>query len=264
MQKYIIIGSILILLIYGCYRRPKVKEVSGAKCVRCENVFHAETTLINAPAWFENSIRTPEGWVKQEFIFSYRDTTCEACAKTIKNEGEEAFQKGLKYFKEGNYGSALGSLREAIEKGQKDAIEWEKKAFIKWRGLVDRKYKAINREEKMLREAVDKEKFKKVYKRRTEKTVENVHFKIYPRKTPDFLAYGQHTEEIYCKITNNAKIQLKEFVIHAELFSKGKKYTGKYKAYYVHPLRNEEGTIIINFYGDRIDSIRIGKCKVWW
>lgn len=261
MRKIIFIGiAILVLFLVSC-RKQKAKEITGAKCVRCGCISHAETTLVVAPPWFEDSIYTVKGWVKKEYITNYRDTICDSCAEIIKKEADLAFKVGVERYKNSDYGGALKPLREAIKKGRKDAVEWEAKAFRKWCALVDRKYARIRHKEKQLSKVKEKEKFAKKFKRQTEKTVDNVHFMIYPPETPIY-DYSGDSLEIPCEVTNNAKIQIKKFVIQAEVFSRGKRYTGSYKATSVHPLRTELGTILLMFYGSRIDSIRIGKCSV--
>lgn len=269
MSGYSIFFTILLILTVGCKRVSRVKKITGSKCTICETIFSPETTLVERPPWMDEKKRTAKGWVEIEFLFDYRDTICETCAKIIKKEGEEAYRKGLKNYKKGNYGEALSNFVEALDKGIKDAKAWEKKAKEKYAVEVERELAKIRaREKAYASESREKERQRErkikaeALTARYEKTVDNVHFKIFPPSTPKHYEHSRkHIIELGCEITNFAKTQLKEFRIQAIVFSHNKSYSGEYKAKIVHPGQIVTGTIEVDFFGGRIDSIRIGKCK---
>jgi len=120
----IILISMVSLLCGKCEEAKKnklveVKEVTGAKCSGCSEIFFPETTLVKRQFRYARNL---------EYTYRYRDTICAICEDKFKKEANSLFAEGSKLFSSKKFDEARSKFVEAKQKGHKQAGDWIKKA----------------------------------------------------------------------------------------------------------------------------------------
>lgn len=124
---FIFIGVFIVMITMVCNsceekkmnKMVKVKEVTGAKCIGCEEIFSAETTEVEKKY---SVVRD------KKIIYAYRDTVCAKCEEKIAREATELFNEGKVAYNSGNFQEAKNKFTAAKQKGHKQATDWINKA----------------------------------------------------------------------------------------------------------------------------------------